>query len=108
MTFQFDKQGVQALTFLHIDFQGAVFVKTATEAVQFRRGIHQLFCIQNKGFHVQLLQQFPLAGVPDNLAVVDNGDVTAQGFRLFEVMGGQDNGGALAVHLFQELPHRAP
>ena len=43
----------------------------------------------------------------DDAAVIDDGDVAAEALRLFQIVRGQDDGGALLVDLAQELPHRA-
>src|SRR5690554_1438149 len=77
------------------------------KTLKLRSCLKGLLGIQHEGFYAQLLQQLALAGVPDDLAVINDRNVSAKRLGFFQVMGGQNDGGALAVHLFQELPHGA-
>ena len=75
-------------------------------ALQHRRRGQVLLDVEDEGFNMQLAQQLAHAGVLDNGAVVDDADVTAQLFRLFQVVGGENDGDALLIELGEEAPHR--
>ncbi len=71
------------------------------------RGTGQVLLeVEHEGFNVQLAQQVAHAGVLDDGAVVDDADVAAQLFGLFQVMGGEDDGDALLVEFGEKAPHR--
>ena len=61
--------------------------------------------IKQEGFDMQLPQQLAHAGVFNNGAVVDDPDVAAQLLSLFQIMRGEDDGGALLIKLGKKAPH---
>ncbi len=63
--------------------------------------------IEQEAFHVQLGEQAAHRPLLDDGAMVDDRQVAAEAFRLFQVMRGQDDGGAGGVDVLQGLPHAA-
>ncbi|AAW73634.1 phenol hydroxylase [Xanthomonas oryzae pv. oryzae KACC 10331] len=63
--------------------------------------------IEQEAFHIEFGQQFAHRPMGDDLAVVDDGQVAAQVLGFFQVMRGQDDGGAGGVDVLEHAPHVA-
>src|SRR5690606_41102577 len=63
--------------------------------------------VQHEAFHVEPCQQRLHRATGDDLAVVDDRQVAAQGLGFLEVVGGEDDGRAGLVDAAQGAPHVA-
>ncbi len=88
-----------------VRFQGGVIHPTQDMARNVRQAGQRSRQVQYEGFHLQLVEQLLHAGILDHPTFIDDGDVAAQVLRLLEVMGGEDDGGALLVDGLEKLPH---
>ncbi len=88
---------VQALGLRHLDFQGVIIREHRRESRQLRGGGARLAQIEHEHFGLQLAQHIRHAVALDDVAALDDGDVAAQILGLFQIVRGEDDGGALRV-----------
>src|SRR5690606_2155255 len=85
---QQSKNPVNALAFFHRNFKTIVGNFPADVTWQSKVIGNAAVQVNNKGFGTELTEQFADTGGLNNLTLIDDGDIAAQLFRFFQIMGG--------------------
>jgi hypothetical protein len=101
------EHAVQRLPFLYLHLQAVVVEGPGHKTVDADLLRQHLGAVKYEHFLVQAPQEVAHGAVLDDLTVIDDGDVAAQGLGFLEVMRGEDDRRALRVETGQELPHAA-